>query len=128
MRSLSSLLLAYVLSMLLIGTSPLGTGQGAHVGQLLDALIPHVHLIGGRVVSADAATPQSVSVQERGPTIGAGAGTVAAGIGLALTPPLPLIGQILPVQGGAPYHATASDRLPAGWADAPPDPPPSALS
>jgi hypothetical protein len=44
MRVLVRVLFGYLLTMLLAGTSPVGTGQGAHANQLLDSLIPHAAL------------------------------------------------------------------------------------
>jgi hypothetical protein len=40
-----------LLATLLMLTTPVGVGQGVHAGMLLDPVIPHVHLLDGRVVT-----------------------------------------------------------------------------
>ncbi len=45
MRAFVHILLGYLLALLLVGTSPVGTGRGVHQDQLQDALVPHVHFV-----------------------------------------------------------------------------------
>jgi hypothetical protein len=126
MRSLFGLLVTYLLGLLLVGTSPMGTGQGVHQDQLLDALVPHVHLVDGKSVAATAT--QGVSGATRsGTALGAGAGAAggaAAAAGMALLPPRPTLGMMPPPGGDVWRLAPADNTLPRGQTVTPPDPPP----
>ena len=51
MRSLPRMVLILVLGGLLVVTTPVGTGQGIHQSELLHPLLPHLHLVAGRLVS-----------------------------------------------------------------------------
>ena len=124
MRSLVSALLGYVLALLLIGSSPVGTGQGVHQNQLLDALIPHVHFVDGQQVGPGAA-PSDATVYRSGPALGAGAGAAASASGLALTAPLPTNVVGLPKAAERWRFPVADQVLPRGRTEAPPDPPPT---
>jgi hypothetical protein len=123
MRTVASALLGYTLAFVLMGTSPVGAGRGVHENQLLDALLPHVHLVNGQVVRTAADLP-AVGVSDRGPSIGAGAGAAPSAAGLALTPPLPSEGAGLPSDSERWHVTIADDGLPPAWSEAPPDPPP----
>jgi hypothetical protein len=120
MRSVFTALLGYVLALLLLGTSPVGTGQGAHQNQLLDALIPHVHLDSGRVVQSSAAQANG-----HGPALGAGAGAATGALGLALTPPVPPRTVALAVVSERWLVSIDDDARPPEQTEAPPDPPPN---
>jgi hypothetical protein len=120
MRSVCTALLGYVLALLLVGTSPVGTGQGAHQNQLLDALIPHVHFDGGRVIQ-----PAAEQAYGHGPALGAGAGAAASALGLALTPPLPPRAVALAIVSERWLVSIADDARPLEQTEAPPDPPPN---
>lgn len=124
MRSLVSALLGYVLAVMLIGSSPVGTGQGVHNNQLLDALIPHVHFVNGQQVQPGTPPPDP-TVYRSGPAIGAGAGATAATLGLVLTAPLPptLLG--LRNRAERWQFAPTDQLLPHSRTEAPPDPPPT---
>ena len=51
MRPLPGFSIAFVLAVLLIGTTPIGTGVGAHQFDLVHPLFTHVHIVNGRVLS-----------------------------------------------------------------------------
>jgi hypothetical protein len=127
MRSVISSLLGYILALLLAGTSPVGTGQGAHQNQLLDALVPHVHFVDGQRVLREAARPASNDFHS-GPALGAAAGASAASAGLALIPPVP--GSVISLRTASEEwrFAAADSRLPRGRTEAPPHPPPTVWS
>jgi hypothetical protein len=124
MRSLIGALVGYVLALVLIGSSPVGTGQGAHQNQLLDALIPHVHFVDGQQVQPGA-PPSGATVYRSGPAFGAGAGAASSTSGLALTAPLPTSVFGLPDAPDRWQFASANQVLPRGRTEAPPDPPPT---
>jgi hypothetical protein len=126
MRWLPGVLLSELLALLLMVTSPAGTGEGVHHDQLLDVLFPHVHFVDGRVVAADTALP--VIEQSFGsPALGAGAGASAAGAGASVMPPTPLIVLLPPIQV-ARRPAATNEVLPLGHLEAPPDPPPTSAT
>jgi hypothetical protein len=122
--------LVFVLALLLVSTTPIGTGAGVHQFDLVHPLFSHVHLVNGRLLSheqleqgqsglAPAAGPVA-----RGPAIGAGSGLepVDSGVGWSPTP----LFQVTSLLAGAPWAwTTAETRLPAGRVEAPPDPPPT---
>jgi hypothetical protein len=128
MRSLAGQLLVPMLATLLVLTTPVGTGQGVHQNELLHPLLPHAHLIDGRIVSdaaaRTAAIPDPVRSQApSGPALGAGIGADTPGLGLTLGPALPVLGPLI--------AATPESRVrisegvvPAEFRDPPQDPPP----
>jgi hypothetical protein len=131
MRLLAGQLLIPLLATLLVLTTPVGTGQAVHENVLLHPVLPHVHLIDGRIVSDEqlaaaraAAPPDSVTSPQSGPALGAGSGADALGLGLALGPTLPLSGMSLPSvsQRRLPVSDSA---LPTEFRDPPQDPPPN---
>ncbi len=124
MRSLVSALLGYVLSVMLVGSSPVGTGQGVHQNQLLDALVPHMHFVDGQQVQSGASNSDG-TVYRSGPALGAGAGATAGTSGLAVTAPLPTNVVRLPDGVDRWQFPAANQAPPRGRTDAPPDPPPT---
>jgi hypothetical protein len=124
MRSLLVALLGYVLAFLLMGTSPVGTGQGVHQNQLLDALVPHVHLDAGQVVPPSASPPPS-EAYGHGPALGAGAGAAASALGLGLIPALPTRVVALTTASERWLVSIEDDVRPPEQSEAPPDPPPN---
>ena len=125
MRSLLTALLGYVLALLLMGTSPVGTGQGVHQNQLLDALVPHVHLLSdGQVVNQATARTAAAEAYDHGPAFGAGAGAATSALGLALVPALPTRAIALATGSERRVLAISDDALPPAQTEAPPDPPP----
>ena len=124
MRSVLTALLGYVLAFLLMGTSPVGTGQGVHQNQLLDALVPHVHLDAGQVVQPSA-SPRTADAYNRGPALGAGAGAASSALGLALMPALPARVVALTTASERWLVSIDDDARPPEQTEAPPDPPPN---
>ena len=128
MRSLLTALLGYVLALLLMGTSPVGTGQGAHQNQLLDALVPHVHLpSAGPVANQPTASPVAPEAYGHAPAFGAGAGAATSALGLALVPALPTRALALTTLSERRVLAISDDALPPQQTEAPPDPPPDSI-
>jgi hypothetical protein len=126
MRSLLPALLGYVLALLLLGTSPVGTGQGVHQNQLLDALVPHVHLpAAAQVVNQPTASPAASETYGHAPAFGAGAGAATSASGLALVPVLPTRALALTTFSERRVVAIGDDALPPEQTEAPPDPPPN---
>jgi hypothetical protein len=125
LRSLAGVLLIYVLSGLLASTSPIGSGRGVHQFQLVDELLPHIHLVNGQRVEVGASQPDTTSTSNA-PAFGAEAGASASlVVGVLLTPAIvPLT--VNRVQG---ERLSAEDApLPPGRAEAPPVPPPLGAS
>jgi hypothetical protein len=127
MRSVIYPLLGYILALLLAGTSPVGAGQGAHEGQLLDALVPHLHFVDGQRVVREARLPAS-NDSHPGPALGAAAGASATAAGVGLMPPVP--GSVISLRTTSEEwrFAAADSLLPRGRTEAPPDPPPTLWS
>ena len=131
MRVLAASLFAPVLAMMLVLTTPVGTGGGVHENELLHPVFGHVHLIDGRIVSDQqlAAALKAAALHRmndgfrQGPALGAGTGPDAAGFGLGLVPALPVPGLVLAalVEGRLLVSATVVARE---FRDAPEDPPP----
>jgi hypothetical protein len=135
MRLLLGTFVPPLLVVLLVVMTPLGTGDGVHQVDLLHPLVPHVHLINGRVITHQAvATDASAdgqngqNGQHAGPAIGGGAGSAAASVGLGLSPTVPgppqaaLVGQLF--FGRMAYELS----IPTGRVEAPPDPPPTSAA
>jgi hypothetical protein len=131
MRLLAVQLVVPLLASLLVLTTPVGTGQGVHANELLHPVLPHVHLIDGRIVSdeqlvAARAAAGTDSVTRRptsGPALGAGNGADAAGLGLALGPTLPT--QSLSIADNSKdFLPTSTGVFPTEYRESPQDPPP----
>jgi hypothetical protein len=123
LRSLAGVLLIYVLSGLLASTSPTGAGRGVHQFQLVDELLPHIHLVNGQRVEVGATESDSTS---NSPAFGAEAGASASlVVGVLLTPTIgPLT--VSRLEG---ERLSAEDApLPPDRAEAPPVPPPVGAS
>src|SRR5262245_12800819 len=135
MRSLTSQVLVPVLVSLLVLTTPIGTGQGVHASELLHPLLPHVHLIGGQIVSDEqlalaraVVTPDRVTSQpQTGPALGASAGAAADGLGIALGPTLPSFDFLMAT--ATRWRLSVGEGLPPReFRDAPQDPPPTTFA
>jgi hypothetical protein len=124
MRSLAGQLLVPVLATLLVLTTPVGTGQGVHEHELLHPLLPHIHLIDGRIVSDEQMAAARSSATPNGPAFGAGSGADAPGLGTAMAPTLPVIGLILLAAPDGRLAASES-AVPVEFRDAPEEPPPN---
>jgi hypothetical protein len=128
MRHLSGCSIAFVLALLLVSTSPVGTGAGVHQFELLHPLFAHIHIVNGRVLTHE----QLLSDQQPspdpqpfapGPAFGAGGGGTPADAGLGLGPTLPLIGLVV-ISALPDAWLSTDSEVPAGREEAPPDPPP----
>jgi hypothetical protein len=119
-------LIAFVLTVLLVSTTPIGTGSGVHQLDLVHPLFEHVHIVNGRVLThdqLDAGQGNQPAQANNGPAFGAGSASNATDGGLGLTPTVPLH-TIMPSPVLA-ESSFATDLLqPAGRREAPPDPPP----
>ena len=123
---------AWLLVLLLVGTSPFGMGVGVHRDQLLDPVLPHAHLRDGRIVAVSTASTGSQADQPvladaaRGPALGAGSAGLFGGIG-ADAPALPAdVAWLLAGSASRSWTGLASDGArPTGLTFAPPDPPPT---
>src|SRR5689334_6326376 len=86
-----------VLATLLVLTTPVGAGQGVHANMLLDPIVPHVHLLDGRVVfDAQLAAALAAAARDKlqqhptpGPALGSGGAADAASLGSAMAPTIP---------------------------------------
>lgn len=124
---LSGYLIAFVLTVLLASTTPVGTGSGTHQFDLLHPLFTHVHLVNGRLLTHEQAEQQSTSAEPSrpmaGPALGAGAAGSAADAGAGLSPVVP--GQIFGLVMEMPvWFVSDLMVVPAGNEEAPPVPPP----
>jgi hypothetical protein len=118
-------LIAFILTLLLAGTTPVGTGAGVHQFDLLHPVFSHTHVINGRVftheqLAAEMATP---AAPLPGVSFGAGggAGSDESGIGVSPTLPNALSVVTRPVATG---WTLADLQTPVGRRESPPDPPP----
>jgi hypothetical protein len=111
---------------LLVVTTPMGTGDSVHQNDLLHPLLPHVHLINGKVVTHQASGENADAQTTAGPAIGGGAGSDAASEGLGLSPTVPTLPEAVLV--ATPGRRIAVEQsIPGGRVEAPPDPPPTSL-
>jgi hypothetical protein len=132
MRSLPPMVLILVLAALLVVTTPVGTGQGVHQSELLHPLLPHLHLVGGRLVThdqlaADQASAHAAPLSPAGPALGAGSAADAAGLGLAISPTVPDASVAFALSSVARLNRSAA-TLPTEFRDPPQDPPPNRLA
>jgi hypothetical protein len=123
MRSVTGASLVYLLVVLLCVTTPVGTGQGVHHDQLVDLILPHTHY---HAVTPDG-PPQPLSHDRSSQTsVGADSGADGGGLGLGLTPTLPLGPRALQPIASPRRWVSDVQLLPGAWFEAPPDPPPTA--
>jgi hypothetical protein len=124
----SAAFVGVLIAALLLLTTPVGTGQGIHAGVLLHPVLPHVHLLDGRIVSDDQLAAASSDATQRsptnGPALGAGSGADAAGLGIGLGPTLP-DGLTAIVALQATRLSAMNGVAPTEFRDIPPDPPPN---
>ena len=122
---LAGSLLGLLLALLLVSTTPVGTGSGTHEFDLLHPLFTHVHIVNGRVLTHEQmqAQPTSSSPPTHGPAFGAGGGGSSDTVGPGLSPTLPQ--QTIALFPVLPAAWPPLDvLLPPGREEAPPDPPP----
>jgi hypothetical protein len=118
-------LIAFVLTLLLCSTTPVGTGAGVHQFDLLHPLFSHVHLINGRLMTHEqmAAEMEAPAPLAPGVALGASGGAGSDDAGIGISPTLPAYAPLMVLDAAAEWNAF--DVLaPAGREDGPPDPPP----
>jgi hypothetical protein len=133
-RYLPAHFVVFTLALLLVSTTPMGTGTGVHQFDLVHPLFAHVHLVNGRVLTHEqiargqaTASPPLGKGYAAGPAFGAGAPAALGDIGLGVGPALPFqSASLLTVLFGRRFVPDA--RLPVGHSEAPPDPPPTSLA
>ena len=106
-------------------SAPLGVTDRAHRDQALDWVFPHLHLHTDAPPAAAAGSGMPTAAPPGRAAWEAGSGLDSPAPGLGLTPPLPL-GAALDDAPAFGRLLTPPSRLPAGWIEAPPDPPPTA--
>jgi hypothetical protein len=125
MRSVPATLFVFVLLLMLVVTTPIGTGGSLHESTLLHPLFSHTHVVDGRVVThQQLASGLTRPTQTSGPSLAPSenAGFAADALVVSPTLPLPDITLSLPPSAG---HAVQEGVLPEGVATKPPDPPPT---
>jgi hypothetical protein len=128
MRLLPGFSLPLVLALLLIGTTPTGTGVGLHQFDLIHPLFAHVHIVNGYVLTHDQVQQGATATSSPGPALGAGSGANQSSIGLGISPVLPVPVMGLVTELLAPRLAM-SVWSPAGrMQETPPDPPPTSVA
>src|ERR1700730_16039642 len=91
MRLLPGFSLTFVLALLLIGTTPMGTGAGVHQFDLVHPLFAHVHIVNGRVLTHEQ-IQEGGTAQTRtsaGPALGAGSSPNGESSALGISPVVP---------------------------------------
>ncbi len=128
MRLLPGFSLPLVLALLLIGTTPTGTGVGLHMFDLIHPLFGHVHIVNGHVLTHDQVQQGVTTTSSSGPALGAGSGANQTSVGFGTSPVLP-VQAVGPVLGLRAPRLAISLRPPAGrFQDTPPDPPPTSAA
>jgi hypothetical protein len=129
-RYLPAHFVVFTLAVLLVSTTPMGTGTGIHQFDLLHPLFAHVHLVNGRMLTHEQiaqtqATPgPPAKASAAGPAFGAGAAAAPGDSGLGVSPTLPFQSvSLLPTVFGR--RVQLQPRLPDDRSEAPPDPPPT---
>jgi hypothetical protein len=132
-RYLPAHFVVFTLALLLVSTTPMGTGSGVHQFDLVHPLFAHVHLVNGRMLTheqmeqGDATPRPPAHGYTAGPAFGAGAGGAPGDTGLGVGPTLPFQPlSLLPAIFGRRFRLQA--RLPVGRSEAPPDPPPTSAA
>jgi len=127
MRVMPGYTLVLLLALLLIGTTPMGTGVGVHQFDLVHPLFAHVHVVNGRVLTHEQMQRGESAARRAssGPTLGAAGGSNAADVDLGVVstdrPIESLAGALIWAAQRAQWH----DELPLDRREAPPDPPPT---
>jgi hypothetical protein len=131
MRHVTATSIAFLLTLLLASTTPIGTGSGTHQFDLLHPLFTHMHLVNGRLLTHEQMEQEALNgaatvgmpLPTRGPSLGAGSAGAPDGGGLGLSPTLP-ISPSTTVWDAPAGWVTGEVRLPDGRQEAPPVPPP----
>ena len=131
MRYMPGYSLVFVLVVLLVSTTPMGTGTGVHAFDLVHPLFSHIHVVGGRVmtheqIAQERANAAADKTTLPGPALGAGSNLPTAdGLGLTSTAldDQPIEALLAGLTSAPPLMDV---DVPAGREVAPPDPPPLA--
>ena len=118
--------LAFLLALLLVSTTPVGTGTGLHELDLLHPLFNHVHLVNGRILTHAQLAASGVPVPAaptNGPALGAGGGGAPIDGGLDVSP-VGLLELTLILPGTLTESVVEDTPSVHGREEAPPDPPP----
>jgi hypothetical protein len=127
MRVMPGYTLVLLLALLLIGTTPTGTGAGVHQFDLVHPLFSHVHVVNGRVLTheqmrrGDPAGPSTSA----GPAVGAANGSNAADVDLGVNSSDRPIESLVGALSWAARRTAWHEGLPLDRREAPPDPPPT---
>jgi hypothetical protein len=127
MRLLPGYPIAFVLALLLICTTPVGTGAGIHQFDLVHPLFSHVHIVNGRALTHEQMqqpTAASTSAPSTRPAFSVGSGLNLLDGGLGLSPTAVPLEPLSLVHVWPEVPMSADVRLPSGRRDSPPDPPP----
>jgi hypothetical protein len=127
MRVLPGSTVAMLLAVLLVGTTPVGTGAGMHQFDLVHPLFAHVHLVNGRVVTHDQMQRGETASRRGspGPAVGAAnaPGTANGELGaFATDQPVRALEVVMMWRSG---RTEWSALFPPDRREAPPDPPPT---
>jgi hypothetical protein len=127
MRVMPGYTLVLLLALLLVGTTPMGTGTGIHQFDLVHPLFSHVHVVNGRVLTHEQLQRRESSAPRvsPGPTLGAASGSNAADVDLGVVStdqPIQTLGWFMMWDT---RRTEWLDRLPLDRREAPPDPPPT---
>jgi hypothetical protein len=118
-------LIAFVLTLLLASTTPVGTGAGVHQFDLLHPLFNHMHMVNGRLMTHEQldAEMAASTVPAGGVALGSGGGAGSDEGGVGVSPTLPS-GVALTIWSVATRWDLVDEQPPVGREEAPPDPPP----
>lgn len=130
-RAVGGPFVGMLLATLLVLTTPVGAGQGVHANMLLDPVIPHLHLLDGRVVTdvqlaatlAAAARDKLHQHPAATPAVGSGGAADAASPGVAMAPTIPEHIVAIPLGQFDRLRRNNAVR-PEEFRDSPQDPPP----
>jgi hypothetical protein len=131
MRVLPGFSLPLLLALLIIGTTPTGTGVGLHQFDLIHPLYAHVHIVNGQVLSHDRVptSPGNDATNAlAGPALGAGSGANQSALGSGISPVIPMLSVCLGSGVRSPRPALTIQPLAGCLQDAPPDPPPTSAA
>jgi hypothetical protein len=127
MRALPGYTLVLLLALLLIGTTPMGTGGSLHQFDLVHPLFSHLHVVNGRVLTHEQMQRGDTAAQpmSAGPAVAAATASNAAEGDLgAVSADQPIQSLAGPLMWTAGYTDWLG-RPPLDRREAPPDPPPT---
>ena len=127
MRSLPGYSLVLLLAVVLIGTTPMGTGAGVHQFDLLHPLFSHVHVVNGRMLTHEQMQRGDMGAQRvsTGPALGAASGSNVADGDLGVVATDRPVQLLVALQTWSMRRADWLAAVPLDRLEAPPDPPPT---